>query len=105
MEAGSILSCVGSLRQAAIRFADQNQATIFSKKLEIVSLSGTLSKNSSHLHIAISDGTGKTIGGHLTEGCLIYTTTEIVIGVLPDLIFLREHDRASGYRELTIYRK
>jgi len=105
IEAGCILSCAGSLRQAAIRFADQNEATVLSDKFEIVSLSGTLSKNGSHLHIAISDGTGKTIGGHLMEGCLIYTTAEIVIGILPELKFLREYDQASGYRELVIYRK
>ncbi len=105
IEAGCILSCAGSLRQAAIRFADQNEATLLTEKFEIVSLSGTLSKNGSHLHIAISNGTGKTIGGHLMEGCLIYTTAEIVIGILPELKFLREHDQASGYRELVIYRR
>ncbi|MEH2445742.1 MAG: DUF296 domain-containing protein [Nostoc sp.] len=32
-----------------------------------------------HLHIAISDQEGKTIGGNLDDGCIIYTTTEIVI--------------------------
>jgi len=105
IEAGCILSCAGSLRQAAIRFADQNEATLLTEKFEIVSLSGTLSKNGSHLHLAISDSTGQTIGGHLMEGCLIYTTAEIVIGILPDLKFLREHDQASGYRELVIYRR
>ncbi len=105
IEAGCILSCVGSLRQAAIRFANQPEATIFKRKFEIVSLSGTLSKHGSHLHLAISDSMGQTIGGHLMEGCLIYTTAEIVIGVLPDLRFLREQDQASGYRELAIYRR
>ncbi|MCI0515299.1 DNA-binding protein [candidate division KSB1 bacterium] len=105
IEAGCILSCAGSLRQAAIRYADKNEATILSGKFEIVSLSGTLSKNGSHLHLAISDGTGKTFGGHLMAGCRIYTTAEIVIGIFPDLRFLREHDAASGYNELTIYRK
>lgn len=105
IEAGCILSCAGSLRQAAIRFANNTDATILTDKFEIVSLSGTLSKNGSHLHLAISDGTGKTIGGHLMEGCLIYTTAEIVIGILPELKFVREHDEASGYRELVIYRR
>ncbi|MDZ7401889.1 MAG: DNA-binding protein [candidate division KSB1 bacterium] len=105
IEAGCILSCAGSLRQAAIRFANQDEATFLNEKFEIVSLSGTLSKNGSHLHIAISDSTGKTIGGHLMEGCLIYTTAEIMIGILPELKFVREHDPKSGYRELVIYRK
>lgn len=105
IEAGCILSCAGSLRQAAIRFANQAEATVLNGKFEIVSLSGTLSRNGSHLHIAISDSTGKTIGGHLMEGCRIYTTAEIVIGILPELKFVREYDQASGYWELVIYRR
>lgn len=55
-----------------------------------------------HLHISISDSTGKTIGGHLVEGCQIYTTAEIVIGEARGLIFSREKDAETGYQELRI---
>jgi predicted DNA-binding protein with PD1-like motif len=59
--------------------------------------------NGSHLHLAISDSTGRTIGGHLVDGNLVYTTMEIVIGVLEDLDFRRELDPASTYNELVVY--
>ena len=80
IEAGWINTCVGSLNDYTIRFANQQEGNSGSGHFEIVSLTGTVSVNGSHLHISISDSTGKTIGGHLLEGCKIYTTAEIVIG-------------------------
>lgn len=73
------------------------------QKMEIVSLVGLLSKEGSHVHISLSDSTGTTIGGHLVEGCEIYTTAEIIIGIMPDYRFARELDPASGYQELKVY--
>ncbi len=102
IKAASIFTCVGSLQKAVIRFADQKEADTLTGKFEIVSLTGTLSEAGSHLHISISDGTGKTVGGHLKEGSLIYTTAEIVIGLLTDLEFTREVDSMYGYKELFI---
>jgi predicted DNA-binding protein with PD1-like motif len=63
---------------------------------------GTLSLHGIHLHISISDKNGKTIGGHLVEGCIIYTTAEIVIGTSEDFIFMRAVDQNTGYKELEI---
>lgn len=102
IRAGFIITTVGSLRQAAIRLADQPSATSFDGKFEIVSLVGTLGQDGVHLHLAISDNTGKTIGGHLVEGCLIYTTAEIVIGDAQGLVFTREKDSETTYQELKI---
>lgn len=103
IKAACILSCAGSLQVAVIRFADKKDAASWKEKLEIISLSGTLSSESgSHLHISVSDGNGKTTGGHLKEGCIIYTTAEIVIGVLPDVAFTREVDSTYGYKELRV---
>ena len=64
---------------------------------EIVSITGTVSIHGSHLHISISDGDGKTIGGHLDSGCKIYTTAEIVMAVFNDVIYKREFAEDSGY--------
>ena len=102
IRAGFIITTVGSLRQAAIRLADQSSTTQFDGKFEIVSLVGTLGQDGVHLHISISDSSGKTIGGHLVEGCLVYTTAEIVIGEARGLIFSREKDAETGYQELRI---
>ncbi len=43
LQAGFVITCVGSLRLATIRPADQQQPLIYRQKLEIVSLVGTLS--------------------------------------------------------------
>jgi Plants and Prokaryotes Conserved (PCC) domain len=56
---------------------------------------GTLTPDGPHLHISVSDGTGKTIGGHLVEGCPIYTTVEIIIGEAEGIAFTRETDEQT----------
>lgn len=100
--AGFIITAVGSLKETRIRLADQSDSTAFEGKYEIVSLVGTLAQEGVHLHISLSDKTGKTIGGHLTEGCKIYTTAEIVIGVSDEIVFTRETDPETTYKELKI---
>jgi len=105
IKAAAMVTCVGSLQQAAIRYANQEGTDILTGKFEIVSLTGTLAESGSHLHISISDSTGKTIGGHLKEGSIIYTTAEIVIGVMPDVTFDREVDPTYDYKELVIKKR
>lgn len=102
IKAGWISTCVGSLTNYSIRFANQPNGSSDSGHFEIVSLTGTVSINGSHLHIGISDSTGKTIGGHLMDGCKIYTTAEIVILSSNDLIFKREKDGTTPWEELQI---
>jgi predicted DNA-binding protein with PD1-like motif len=101
LEAACILTCVGSLTEARLRLAGQSEATLYQGKFEIVSLTGVMSKYGSHYHMAIADSAGQTYGGHVLEGCLIYTTAEIIIGILP-FSFRRESDPETGYYELTI---
>jgi predicted DNA-binding protein with PD1-like motif len=103
IEAACIVTGVGSLTKATLRLAGQTEAVVYEDKFEIVSLTGVMSQHGSHYHIALSDGNGRTIGGHVLPGCLVYTTVELVIGVLSHLQFKREHDAATGYKELTIY--
>lgn len=102
LEAACILTCVGSLTKAVLRFAGQQEASIHEGPFEIVSLTGLFSRYGAHYHMAIADTTGRTLGGHVMEGCLIYTTAEVVIGILPDIKFEREYDATTGYRELAI---
>jgi predicted DNA-binding protein with PD1-like motif len=102
INAGFVLSAVGSLTQATLRLANRETHTEYKGHFEIVSMTGTVSRNGSHLHISISDGDGKTIGGHLVPGCKIYTTAEMVIGSLENVIFKREFSQDSGYEELVV---
>ena len=105
INAGWISSCAGSLVNYNIRFANNPEGNKGSGHFEIVSLSGTLSINGSHIHLSISDSTGKTIGGHLLEGCIVYTTAEIIIGESKKLVFKREKDGTTPWDELQIEKK
>ena len=103
--AGWISACVGSLSRYALRFANQDQPNMGSGHFEIVSITGTVSTNGSHIHVSISDETGKTIGGHLLEGAIIYTTAEIVIQSSSEFSFIRAKDGTTPWEELQIMPK
>jgi uncharacterized protein len=105
IQAGFIITAIGSLKQAKIRFANQESSTLLTDKFEILSLNGTIATTGVHLHIAIANSQGKTIGGHLDDGCIIYTTAEIVIGITDAFTFLRTMDEQTGYKELEIIDK
>jgi len=105
IESGCVLSGVGSLTHATLRLANREFYTEYEGHFEIVSLTGTVSVHGSHLHIAVSDGDGVTVGGHLVSGCKIYTTAEIVLAVFPEVVYKREFAEDSGYDELAIYKK
>jgi len=100
-----ILSGVGCLYQVRIRLAKAEGFLEDRNDYEIVSLNGTVSKGQAHIHIALSDETGKTIGGHLSEGCLVNTTCELVMGVLKEYSSERQYDQETGYDEICFVRK
>jgi predicted DNA-binding protein with PD1-like motif len=101
--AGCVLSGVGSLTHAELRLANREFYSGYDGFFEIVSITGTVSIHGSHLHISVSDGDGKTIGGHLESGCKIYTTAEIVLAVFEDVVYKREFAEDSGYEELVVH--
>ncbi len=103
--AGCISAGVGSLTHYNIRFANQEQGSSGQGHFEIVSLTGTVSIDGSHLHLAISDNTGRTLGGHLVDGNLVYTTAEIVITASRELEFTRPVDVSTGWKELEVKEK
>ena len=105
IEAGCVLSGVGSLTHVTLRFANQEVHNEDIGHFEIVSITGTVSIHGSHLHVSVSDDQGRTIGGHLVPGCIIYTTAEIVILELDDVVYKREFAEDSGYDELVVYHK
>jgi predicted DNA-binding protein with PD1-like motif len=61
-----------------------------------VALSGTLSPDGPHLHIAVADAAGRTLGGHLGVGSIVHTTAEIVVVELRGVDFSRQPDRETG---------
>lgn len=101
-EAAGVLTCVGSLTKAVLRYANQEEPVTLTGHFEIVALTGVFSQYGSHYHAAISDREGRTYGGHLMDGSTVYTTAEILLFVLRDIRFLRTFDPATGYEELDI---
>src|SRR5688572_27818902 len=79
IRAGVVLTCVGSLVQYNLRFANQQGGTLRHGHFEILSLSGTLSVSSAHLHLCVADESGTCVGGHLLDNNIIYTTAEVAI--------------------------
>lgn len=104
-EAAFVVSGIGSLQGASIRFAGAEVPTRIEGDLEILTLAGSLSPDGSHLHISVSDAEGRVFGGHAAPGCAVRTTAEILLAELPDWQFAREHDPLTGYAELSPRRK
>jgi predicted DNA-binding protein with PD1-like motif len=102
--AGCVLSSVGSLSRAVLRYAAEDRGTEIVAPLELITLSGTLSPGGVHLHASIADAQGRMTGGHLMPGCIVRTTAEVVIALLPEWAFGRDVDAATGFKELVVRR-
>ncbi len=103
LKAACILSCVGSLKELNIRLASGNTFINKKENYEIISLVGCISQKRNHVHISISNDKGEAFGGHLMpNNNFVYTTAEIVIGELPELIFYEEKCEKSTWPELVI---
>jgi predicted DNA-binding protein with PD1-like motif len=103
--AAFVLQGIGSLSVAQLRFAGVEQPTELRGDLEILSLAGSLAPDGAHLHMSISDSQGRVLGGHVAAGCIVRTTAEVLVALLPEHEFSRELDLAgSGFRELVVRR-
>ena len=102
LQAAAVVTCVGSLKTATVRFANQPEGTPLTGPFEIVSLVGAFTGEGGHLHIALSDSKGMTLGGHLMPGSAVFTTAEIVLVELDGLSFSREKDSETTYEELVV---
>ena len=100
INAACIVCAVGSLSRAVLRYADKSSGSDINAPLELLMLSGTLSPDGAHLHASVADESGEVRGGHLLPGCIVRTTAEIVIALLPGWEFRRELDAATGFNEL-----
>jgi predicted DNA-binding protein with PD1-like motif len=102
VDAAFVVQGIGSLSVAHIRFAGAPDFTELRGDLEILSLGGSLSPDGPHLHIAVSDASGQVRGGHMGPGCVVRTTAEVMVLLLPGYRFSREHDPATGFKELFV---
>jgi uncharacterized protein len=100
-----VVAGVGSLTDANLRYAGETAECQLVGPWEIVSLSGTLGPSGAHLHMSVSDASGRVVGGHVGYGNTIRTTAEILLAPLPDWTLTREHDAATGFNELVVRRR
>jgi predicted DNA-binding protein with PD1-like motif len=104
--AAFVVSGIGSLSTAGLRFAGADQPRRFDGDIEILSLAGSISfdgaYSSSHLHMTLATASGEVFGGHVAPGCTVRTTVEVLLALLPEWQFSRENDAATGYPELVV---
>lgn len=105
LPAAAIVTVVGSLTHAMIRYAAQPGGHLREGLFEIVSMIGTVEATGGHVHISCSDHKGEMFGGHMLSGCLVRTTCEIVVLELIDLSFSRETCALSTWDELVVRRR
>lgn len=102
-QAACVISSVGSLSCAVLRYAAEPEGSRLEGPLEMITLSGTVAapgQGGVHLHASVADARGQVTGGHLMPGCVVRTTAEIVLALLPGWSFMRTLDPATGFREL-----
>ncbi|MDN7427469.1 DNA-binding protein [Burkholderia sp. AU16741] len=102
--AAFVIQGIGSLSVAQLRFAGVDRPTELRGDLEILTLAGSVSPDGAHLHMSISDAAGRVTGGHVASGCVVRTTAEILLALLPAHRFSREPDAGTGFNELVIRR-
>ena len=100
--AAFVISGIGSLRHARLRLPGSPEPDALDGDLEILTLAGTISPDGSHLHMSVGDAEGRVSGGHVAYGCVVRTTVEVLLLLLPEWAFTRELDPATGFAELVI---
>jgi hypothetical protein len=93
-----------SLSPVRLRLAGGTEHAAWQGLFEIVALTGTLSQDRGHLHLAVAPGGRRPPGPHprrhLAEGCTVRTTRRP--GRRRPAGVCREHDPATGYDELVV---
>ena len=100
--AAFVVSGIGSLCVAQVRFAGRDEVTTRAGDLEILTLVGTIAGPGSHVHASLADADGAVFGGHLGYGSIVRTTCEILLALLDEWAFTRELDTVTGYLELVV---
>lgn len=118
VKAGVILSAAGSLQKAVLRnvwkypnpFPVTDGCRMFTPvngPLELLQMSGNVTQTEQgepflHAHVTISLGRPEATcyGGHLVEGCTIFTTCELMIAELENIALMRLMDKHTRAGEL-----
>ena len=94
---------IGAVKKARLNYYNQEEKRyleiLVDKPLEIASCMGNIAKMDGktivHAHIVFSDKEGKTYGGHLASGTIIFAG-EMVLVELKDIELRRKYDEVTG---------
>ncbi len=118
VKAGVILSVAASLQKAVLRnvwrfpdpFPITDECRIFTPvngPLELLQMSGNITQTEKgepylHAHVTISLGRPEAtcFGGHLVEGCIIFSTCEMMIAELENVALMRLMDQHTRVGEV-----
>ncbi|NIE65945.1 PPC domain-containing DNA-binding protein [Burkholderia sp. Ax-1719] len=104
VNAAYVVQGIGSLSAVELRYAGIDDPTSLRGDYEILTLAGSLAPDGVHLHMSVSDAQGRVFGGHVAHGCIVRTTAEVLVMLLPGFSFSREHDAQTGYPELVVHK-
>ncbi|HEX7637549.1 MAG TPA: DUF296 domain-containing protein, partial [Burkholderiaceae bacterium] len=82
--------------------AGARRPLVLDEDLELLTLSGSVGGGGSHLHLSVADAQGRVRGGHAGHGCIVRTTAEVLLALVPGWTFTREPDTCTGYDELVV---
>jgi predicted DNA-binding protein with PD1-like motif len=100
--AAFVVAGIGSLKPTVLRLAGAEAHLALAGEVELLTVSGTVAAEGSHLHLSVADDRGRVHAGHAVYGCTVRTTAEILLALLPGWHFSREADAATGWAELQI---
>ena len=102
LKAAFVLAGIGSLSSPRLRLAGAADAVPIDGDVELLTLSGSIAIRGSHLHASVARADGSVVGGHVAYGCVVRTTAELLLALLPAWEFERLPDAATGYDELVV---
>lgn len=102
MRCAFIVSGIGSLVAARLRFAGEAGEALIAGPLEIVGIAGSITPEGAHLHMTVSDKEGRVYGGHVGYGNIVRTTLEALLALLPAEAMTRGFDAETGFKELVV---
>jgi predicted DNA-binding protein with PD1-like motif len=97
---GFVVCGIGSLNNPRLRLAQSETETHYAGPFEMLTLSGTVTKDGVHLHMSIASASGQVFGGHVVNGNEVRTTIELFLVPLTDWKLNREFDSDTGFLEL-----
>lgn len=97
-----VVAAIGSLDPVVLRYTGRSDVATLDGAYEMLTLAGSLSRDGAHLHMSVADASGRVVGGHVGYGCIVRTTAELLVTDLPGWELTREHDDATGFRELVV---